>query len=540
MQTKFKVKTLVLKSIVLSVLAAFLSVLPARAAERFDCGLGRVIYNDDGCEMLVHPVGAPATYEQFVSCRLARDLPGSAITAVAYCPVCSGFGHFTALKMGDTLTNAVPAGSTWRGQKVCNAVTAFAAKGLDALEMSRRYVRQQGRAYVVSIRMDDTHDWPDRPDKPHYLYSPFKRRHPECVFGTYKKPPPYGCWSGVDFAQKAVREAFVGYMREFVANYEADAVELDFFRHLPQFRSLAWGAEAASDEERNALTDMMRQVRTILANGRRCRPKLIVRTPDSESCSRAAGIDIETWLKEDLVDAWVGAGYYRLRPWRQSVALAHRYGKPFYASLDDSRVDAICKKHKLPFLPGRGTVANFAARVAAATEEGCDGVELFNFDDYTADQRAGIGRLAPDRTNGLDKDYFVVSRSWNSLPRGNFKNERRFFEIPEIDPASRSPLKLAANETYRFALTLADDFTGCSAQAKVTAELLLVGAAGKAEAPVLAVNGRRCSVGAGGQSDVFVCKLPVECLCTGENVFELTTAVAAEFRDFVVRVRHGF
>ena len=504
--------------------------------------LGPVFYNTDGCDMLHYPIGDPITREAFLAQRLARDVPESAVTAVGYCPISSGFGFFTALKVGDTLLRPLPAGSRWRGRPTYNATGDFAAKGLDALEMGLSYAHSQGRKAIVSIRMNDTHDEVHRPDRPFHLYSPFKERHPDCLMGSPTNRPVRCAWSAVDYSRPEVRAAMLGYVRQFAENYDFDALDLDFFRHVQYFKSVAWGADSTSDDERAMMTQLLRDIRQVLNQkgdryGRKIR--LVVRTPDAAAYAKAVGLDVETWMHEKLIDIWCGSGYFRLTSWRESAELAHRYGVKYYASLDESRVESFCAARKLPRLNGRNSRANFAARVAAAHEEGCDGVEFFNIDDYPESERKAIAALYPGQTDGLDKDYFLVNRGSGGYQLECFvKDAVRYRMRPPVDPGRRDVPKLAAQIPYTFPMTLSDDFGGRSKGARVTVEVLVQPSLPKDRMPSLLVNGIDLGVPTLPKKDVITYSVPVSAVKRGENVFSLTTPLACEFRDFVLRVRH--
>ncbi|HOE61782.1 MAG TPA: alpha/beta hydrolase family protein [Candidatus Latescibacteria bacterium] len=512
------------------------------AGDTWAGGLGPVVYNTDGCDMLDYPVGDPITYEGFVAQRLARDIPGSGVSAVGYCPVSSGFGFFTALKMGDTLLNPLPPGSRWRGRDVYNATADFAKQGLDALEMGLRYSRSEGRVAVASLRMNDTHDQEHTPEKPYFLFSPFKIRHPECLMGTREKKPPLCAWSAVDYTRPEVRKAMAGYVQQLADNYDFDALDLDFFRHVQYFRSVAWGAESASDEERAMMTDLVRDIRKILdARGAQKGRRLLlsVRTPDSAAYCHAVGLDVERWMKEKLIDVWCGSGYFRLCPWKESAEFAHRYGVKYYASLDESRIERHCARLKLPRLDGRNSRENFAARVAAATEEGCDGIVFFNIDDYPESERKAIAALVPGKTDGLNKDYFLVNRgSGGYTMEGFLKNGTRFRKLPPVDPGRGDAPQLQANDPYVFEMTVSDDFSFRSAQAVVTAEVLIQPTLPKGQLPTLIVNKTALDAPTVPRKDVITFSIPVSALHRGANRFSLSAPEACQFRDFVLRVRH--
>ena len=77
------------------------------------------------------------------------------------------------------------------------------------------------------------------------------------------------------------------------------------------------------------MTDLMRRLRVMVDEEgvRRGRPILFgVRAPDSAEYAKAIGLDIRTWMQEDLIDAWAAGGLFLLQDWSETVRLAHQYG----------------------------------------------------------------------------------------------------------------------------------------------------------------------------------------------------------------------
>ena len=416
-----------------------------------------VIYNTDGCDLYLYPDEKPITEEAFCAERL--DFARSAnVGTVSYCPQSSGFGYFTCSKAGDWMTNEL---RRIRGGVAChNATAEFAAKGLDSLEMCGRFCRRHGKKFFLSIRVNDMHDAAGTIDNPNPHFSPFKRRHPECLFGTGKpKPngrPDIGRWSGVDFSHAAVRDYMRNFVRAFAEDYDFDGIEYDFNRHMSLFSSVVRGG-VASDVERDMMTGLMRELRTITEDAakRRGHPiRVHVRMPDSIGYLREVGIDAERWFAEKLVDGWIGAGYFRLNRWRTSVEIAHRHGVAFYASLDESRVPAKARKARLPQLPGRTTQgaegrAFYAARIASALAEGCDGVYLFNLEGpELRDVVETCGRL-----EDAPKCHFVSGRgSGGAQPHHYLKDGDRFVGWTCVDPLRPMPMTDAYGKGFEIAV----------------------------------------------------------------------------------------
>lgn len=148
---------------------------------------------------------------------------------------------------------------------------------------------------------------------------------------------------------------------------------LDFFRHPPTFKSTAWGAKEASDEERAALTELMRRLRDVRdkLGAERGKPILLaVRTPDTFEFCRALGFDLERWMKDGLIDVWITPGYLRLQEWEDIVKLGHRHDIPVWASIDESRIKDRENKNSLEA---------YRARIMNIHRAGVDAVWIFNY-----------------------------------------------------------------------------------------------------------------------------------------------------------------
>ena len=150
---------------------------------------------------------------------------------------------------------------------------------------------------------------------------PFDRGDADCR--TLRQPGP------------EVRARMKALIREVCMRTRPDGVEYDFMRHMQLFKSVAWGG-IASESEVAQMTAWMRELRAMTEElGRQHkRPILVaVRVPDDPAYCRAVGIDLEGWMKEGLIDICIGGAYFQLRPWAESVELAHRYKVRFYPSL---------------------------------------------------------------------------------------------------------------------------------------------------------------------------------------------------------------
>ncbi len=469
------------------VVAGLVAVAPALAAEpqndaflqkRRELRLRkrRVILNNDGCDCLYFPKDLKPTPENFLA-RRTSPLAGSHVDAVFYCTISSGFSNFThATKVGHILTRQVGDELNVAGKR--NVTQALIDQGTDPLKLVQDWCHENGLECFWSFRMNDTHDGAHRPTKEYPLFPKLKAAHPEYMIGTYRKRPRHGSWTSVNYALPAIRDLAFQYIEEVCRNYDVDGIELDFCRHLSYFPSVAFGGEA-TDAEREMMTSMLRRVRAMAEReGRtRGRPILIAtRVPDSIPYCRAVGLDLEQWLKEDLIDILVGGFYMRLNPWEYLAELGKRYNVAVYAGLSESRV----RGDAPPF--SRNSMESYRGRAMRAWQAGVHGVYLFNFFDPAGAMLSEIGE--PDKLRTLDKIYYATIRNRN--PNGYLAGGKRFQTIPILTP--QNPMGIRLGETRTIQLAVGGDVTGSQGSAPdVKLHLQLLGA----DSVVVRFNGTR-------------------------------------------------
>ena len=504
--------------------------------------MGRVVYNTDGCDVLYWPSNRPVSVAAFNNTRLKFAL-NSRIATVAYCPQSAGFGHFTCRDVGDPLTNSVT--SRFHGSDTArNAAADFFALGTDSLSMAVDFCHSNNLGVFVSIRVNDQHDANSSLDIGYNaLFPPFKKAHPEFLMGNIDRSKNghlfcgWCSWSCVDFTHREVRERMKGFMRKFFENYNVDGVEYDFNRHLILLKSVASGG-VASLAELNMMTEFMRDLRKMSEEigRRRGRPIVVcMRAPDSADYDKACGIDLERWFRERLVDVWIGGGYFRLNPWETSVALAHRYGIRFYASIDESRIERVARSKKLPYISGREGRASYAARFAEAMAAGADGVYLFNLEGKELNS---IAQMDGTNSEGESKLYFARDRGMGGYrPDHWLKDGNRFDNLPPLDPALPTDCvrRYHPGERFAFAMTIGDDFTKLHTPPKMTAKALTNLKGGPFDLNVTGIVVKAESFADG----IFTYALPDGVLVKGVNRFTVTFPDRAgehTLNDFAVAV----
>ena len=479
----------------------------------------RIVYNTDGCDAVYFPRDLQASKDNFIKQRLIYAL-GSKIDTISYCPLSSGFGYLTSkTKVGDQLIVDPPHAKNKR-----NVTKELLALETDPLKITEEFCRKNNFEFFVSLRCNDTHDSSHRKEKPYFLFPPYKEKHMELLLGSYSQRPPHCSWSAVDFTHKEIREHFLSIIRELITNYEVDGLELDFCRHMQYFKSVAWGGKA-SEKELEMMNNCMRKIRAMAEEiGReRKRPIIIaVRLPDSAEYSKAAGLDVKQWMKEKLIDIYIGSFYFRLNPWEKSVKLCKKYSVKFYASMDESRIYKTSSRFK------RNDLKTYRARQAAALQAGVDGIYYFNLEGSSALRNTMRGNLDDIRFD--DKKYFISYRY--RFPGTYLKNGEKHNNLKELSP--HTPALIQPGRPQKFMLEIGDDF---SIESRKNSPVL------KAYADIDAEQGKRLVLKLNGQelpklnSTSFA--VPLNIPKVGENKLEIEALPASSQKTREVMIMSG-
>ena len=301
---------------------------------------------------------------------------------------------------------------------------------------------------------------------------PVKEKHPEWLLaGSWWKP---GLWN---FAVPEVRQFKVAMLREVAQRYDLDGMNLDFGRHPP---FLPAGRQW---EHRHALTDFVRQVRLMLQDvaQRRGRPFLLsVRVADTIPGCHFDGMDIERWVRQNLVDMIViGTRSIEvdLCGFQRITAGTH---VKLYPCID---------QHHSPDGYHAVTTPQFLRGLAANWwHQGADGIATFNFWNEMPKSGEVIGSSGPMlagrsvhamayREMGdpqqlalLDK-WFVVSRRYG----GGFYDRQgnRWKDYTNLNHQAPLPVVLGADPSW-VEVYLADDIAAAAERVeRVELRLLL-------------------------------------------------------------------
>ncbi len=423
---------------------------------------------------------------------------------------------------------------TQEGHLAGNLVADYIRAGTDCLRIQSEYVSQRGKEFFWGMRMNDTHD--AGYGGVFMTDNRFKRENPDVMFG---KDIKYGAVTAVDYLDERVRDFAIAYIMDVVDRYDIDGIFLDFFRHPIFFRSNAQG-QPATDEEVAAMTSFMRTVKKELDTRRIERDKyylVAVRVPDSVEYCHAIGLDIETWLGEELADLLFTAGYLQFNNWEYSAELGHRFGVPVYPSLDESRVRSELPRHR------RNCIKGYYGRAMNVWEAGCDGVFMFN-NSGLRDMRVNIEQnwfardagsfqeaLAStvkgrDHVHGMSKTYFVSVRGVGNVAGGALPH-RDYINIPTLN--HHAPLVLRQNRLAEISIRIADDLAFAVAHGRkptATASIFMIGTPASVS---VVMNGTalnftasvndRADLNQDETEYILETTLPADLLRKGENIF---------------------
>jgi hypothetical protein len=382
-----------------------------------------VIHNNDGCDVLYFPIDEQYSVKNLLDKRTS-GLIDSDVSTISICPTASGFGYYTHnTTVGELLLKHAFESD---GAEYRNITAEMIAEGTDILQVNVDFARKNGFEVFWSNRMNDTHDWDHRKDKPHLLWTKFKENNPQFLFGDIGEQLPHGRWSSVDFEHQEVRDLCVQFFREVCENYDVDGVELDFLRHFEIFKTVGRGGYA-TPQQLDMLTDMVRQIRKVTeeAGMKRGNPILMLaRVPTSPEYAEKAGVDIKKWIDEELVDIVAGSCYFRLDFWENFAKLGQGKNVKIYAGLSESRAT-----HEHPLLV-RQQNAVFRARAAAAWAAGLDGMYSFNQYNTRVKYLTEIGN--PEKLKITNNLYFVTYRACGA--EAYLKNGSDWFKMKRLAP----------------------------------------------------------------------------------------------------------
>lgn len=272
---------------------------------------------------------------------------------------------------------------SWKAR--VNSARACIAAGMDAVQIAGMAAKRNHLLFIPSLRMNDSHFMADPEQYP--LTGKFWLENKDLII---KQSPisfnkDYG--NLLDFSHEKVRNFRLAEVDEVLQRNKQyiDGFELDFNRVQVFFPN---GKSATG---KDLITDLVRKVRKSLSKLSKelGRPLyLFVRVPPSEASCNWAGLDIETWMKEGLIDMITPSQLMTLAhemPIKELIQKAHKYSIQVYPSLfprTSYRTSLDPSSNNLGLDLKHERIASMSEILGAAANYrwmGADGYYLFNF-----------------------------------------------------------------------------------------------------------------------------------------------------------------
>ena len=456
----------------------------ARAARRKALARQRrVIFNDDTHELSRQDANTP---EGTLKRRLV-PLVGTHVDVISW----SVLGGWADAPVYDSKVQPIygdaHGGPPSYWPKVTENVKAIIKTGRCPLEIAVEFAHGNGMELFASVRMNDCHD----------SFIPggvtlWKKQHPEFLVDTTGIPHdkdghPLGLYvTAQDFSHEEVRDRKFEIIKEVCRRYDVDGIDLNYIRH-PVFFSPTMQGEPVTPEQVEIMTRLMRRIRPLAdeQGTRRGRPILVAAiVPDNFELALNVGLDVRTWIKEDLVDIVIpGLGYAPFSlPVKEFTDLARQYGVKVYP----------CINRKAPqHVSDEAISEGFRGVATNWYRAGADGIFFWNlgtpFEDKTGEELIQIR-----------SKYYLVLPELGDPRLLEGKNKLFCVDDPVLSyyrhVSSRPPLPvpLRPGLPARIPFTVGDDLRTAASQGRLAGSTLTLKFDGPASEDHLAlrINGR--------------------------------------------------
>jgi hypothetical protein len=183
--------------------------------------------------------------------------------------------------------------------------------GHDLLELQRREAKRLGMDFWFHLRMNDWHHTGAKGKDANILAGRFYVEHPEFLIGEDAVKGLHQSLQALagfqDYAHPEVRQLRLDVVAEAAERYDIDGFQYDFMRCHGYFKP---GQEKANMP---VMTRFIRETREILdrIGAQKNKPLgFSVRVPNTIWGANNLGFDVETWIKEELVDIVVPSTFF--------------------------------------------------------------------------------------------------------------------------------------------------------------------------------------------------------------------------------------
>ena len=467
----------------------------------------RVIFNNDGDDIWAKGADTP---EKFLDVR-HTPLLGTHVDSIYYCTTQS-FNRFTH----DTQVAEVFRSKS--GSFAGNNLETFLKQKTDGLRMSSQFARKHGLETVWTLRMNDIHDsWTPE------FFSDWKRADPTRIMSTLNESKKYNdrrrLWSLVDFEHPDVEPRLIQIILEVLQKYDIHGVELDFLR-APCFFRTGFAGGPATDKQIGILTRLVKRLRTLIFSESEKQNRvflLAARVPSTAALCRKIGIDVATWLEEDLVDSLaLGGGYITFDlPVKELIGLGHRHDVPVYPCLSQSGLMERAPRGK----SDRQAPEAWLGAASRLWADGADGIYTFNLfpgpgteQDREDAQKVLSAIGSPETLKNSSIQYAISDAGW-WMPSHYWAKDAADFSMS-------LPLPLRQNKFTRTCMVVPEDLRGVDIS--VTAELRVdFTGLGEDSTPTVLFGSANFGPQSNGRKVAgvrrFTCRVPLQAISHGRN-----------------------
>ncbi|MSP14745.1 MAG: hypothetical protein EXR62_17525 [Chloroflexi bacterium] len=301
--------------------------------------------------------------------------------------------------------------------------------GIDPLAVQIQEARRLGIDFWFRLSMNDWHHADNEGNVVRLIGSQFYAEHSEYRIGPagaqgWPSRLAESLQSFQDYAHPEVRQLRLDVMAEASERYDLDGFLYDFMRCPGYFKF--------GEEERNMplMTDFIRQTRIILDRIGAKKQKTLgfaVRVPNTIGGTRKLGLDVPTWVKENLVDIVVPSTFFSadldedISEWAElarptAVAIQPAIEEAYRAGHTGGVVR--CFYQPPVMLPLTHDMIH--ALAARHWRNGADGLYVFNWfgtaATYDFDNRAALDDIASPRRLKYKNKRYVLTRTDGSFP----------------------------------------------------------------------------------------------------------------------------
>ena len=177
---------------------------------------------------------------------------------------------------------------------------SFIHRGKDPLHVVSTHAQRRGFKFMPNLLLNMLHTPPSKVTNSRVAN--FTTQHPEWQVGPEPDYPEavHDNPTRLSYARPEIRADRLAVIRELITNYSSDGIELNFHDYAPFI------ARREVAQHTQTMTDWMREIRTLCNQasadqGRRKR--LIVRIAGTLDGNKSMGMDLGTWIREELVDS---------------------------------------------------------------------------------------------------------------------------------------------------------------------------------------------------------------------------------------------